>query len=157
MPRGDGTGPGPDGAGYGRRDRSSRSVRNKGRKTGSDRPAKGRGMERKKGWETTTKEPRYEADNTLYRETGGDDDIKALKEEEHILEVKLQALKERISRITGGATRQHVVAVVNEDKCRGCGVCAKVCPAGAITVDKVAEIGPTTCTGCGRCLTECPQ
>ena len=45
---------------------------------------------------------------------------------------------------------------VNEEKCIGCGICARVCPMRNITVDEKAGIGPH-CTACLACLHACPQ
>jgi heterodisulfide reductase subunit A len=50
-------------------------------------------------------------------------------------------------------------AVVDFDKCTSCGVCAKVCPYGAIKVDIKAKTGAhvvaAACAGCGTCAAEC--
>ncbi len=46
--------------------------------------------------------------------------------------------------------------VVNEDKCTGCGTCAKVCPMRNIVVDQRAGIGPH-CTICLGCVHVCPH
>ena len=54
----------------------------------------------------------------------------------------------------------HYVAVVDEEKCNGCGVCAQRCQWGAlkinITKDK-AGIDQFRCFGCSVCQTGCPR
>ena len=48
--------------------------------------------------------------------------------------------------------------VVEEGRCIGCGLCAKWCPEGAITVgNDVARINPETCISCGYCLCLCRE
>lgn len=45
---------------------------------------------------------------------------------------------------------------VIKEKCKGCSICVKNCPFGAITMeDKLAVIGPA-CTSCGVCVDKCP-
>ena len=50
-----------------------------------------------------------------------------------------------------------ITAVVEEDICTNCGVCANVCPFSAITWSKgqPAEVITAACTGCGTCAAEC--
>ena len=50
-----------------------------------------------------------------------------------------------------------ITAVVDEDLCTNCGVCANVCPFSAITWSKgqPAEVITAACTGCGTCAAEC--
>lgn len=56
-------------------------------------------------------------------------------------------------------TVEAITAVVDADKCKVCGLCAKVCPYGAITVDVKAKtpahVVTAACAGCGTCAAEC--
>ncbi len=64
---------------------------------------------------------------------------------------------------------KHVVRCASQDKgpvvmkacsvgCIGCGICAKNCPAEAITVENfLATIDQSKCTGCGVCAEKCPK
>lgn len=49
-------------------------------------------------------------------------------------------------------------AYVDKNLCVACGCCVKVCPVGAIIIDRgiCAEIDLHKCVGCGRCAKECP-
>jgi len=48
--------------------------------------------------------------------------------------------------------------VVDEDRCKKCGICFKVCPVGAITWEKgkVAYIDKSKCVKCRECIVNCP-
>ncbi len=56
-------------------------------------------------------------------------------------------------------TVEAITAVVDKEKCTACGVCARVCPYGAIKFDKEAkapaEVIEAMCAGCGVCAAEC--
>ena len=54
---------------------------------------------------------------------------------------------------------EAITAVVDEDKCTACGICARVCPFNAIIFDKTtklpARVIEASCKGCGTCSAEC--
>ena len=60
----------------------------------------------------------------------------------------------------GSITVEAITARVDQGKCTSCGVCARVCPYSAITVDtkakKPAAVIQAACAGCGTCAAECP-
>jgi heterodisulfide reductase subunit A len=68
---------------------------------------------------------------------------------------KAGALLSRDSIVTPG-----VIAQVNQALCRGCGLCAELCPYGAINVvdteeGRKAQITNVACKGCGVCAASC--
>ncbi|MBN2025444.1 MAG: CoB--CoM heterodisulfide reductase iron-sulfur subunit A family protein, partial [Actinobacteria bacterium] len=53
---------------------------------------------------------------------------------------------------------EGVVAVVDADRCAGCGICVQLCPFEAVTLDeenKVAVVNASLCKGCGTCTAAC--
>ena len=60
-------------------------------------------------------------------------------------------------RCPAAACRELVTYRIDPDKCRGCTLCAKKCPAEAIvgSVKNVHYILEDRCTGCGSCLDAC--
>jgi len=57
----------------------------------------------------------------------------------------------------GKVTISPTIAVVDAEKCVGCGECILSCPYTAIvrTVDEKAEVNPALCHGCGTCAGTC--
>jgi NAD-dependent dihydropyrimidine dehydrogenase PreA subunit len=54
-------------------------------------------------------------------------------------------------------THEHVLIVVNYDRCSYCGACVAVCPPDSIILhDATLLIDHETCTRCRRCLPACP-
>ena len=62
--------------------------------------------------------------------------------------------------LTWNLLKSHYVAMVDYEKCNGCGICAQRCQFGAIkmevTTDK-SNIDMFRCFGCGVCETGCPR
>ncbi len=47
-------------------------------------------------------------------------------------------------------------AVVDKDKCTGCGQCADICPVEAINLENETAVISDDCIGCGICVDICP-
>ena len=60
-------------------------------------------------------------------------------------------------RITQPESNRRAVAVVDSEKCTGCGICIDVCPTNAIDVKEHAVINANACTGCAACVWDCPN
>lgn len=60
----------------------------------------------------------------------------------------------------GRLSIEAITAEVDHERCTSCGVCARVCPYHAITVDTKAKTAvvatEAACAGCGTCSAECP-
>ena len=54
---------------------------------------------------------------------------------------------------------EPIISVVDESKCKKCGVCVDKCPYGAIRQEEgqPASIITASCHGCGTCVAECPS
>lgn len=61
-------------------------------------------------------------------------------------------------RCPAGACKALLRIVINKDLCKGCGICAKNCPANAISgqIKKPFEIDQEKCIKCGACIEKCP-
>jgi heterodisulfide reductase subunit A len=81
-------------------------------------------------------------------------------------------LDETISQASGAAARaitlmskkalftEGVAAVVDEERCSGCGLCESNCAYDAIKVNEengIAEVNEVLCMGCGACSCMCPS
>jgi heterodisulfide reductase subunit A len=56
---------------------------------------------------------------------------------------------------------EPITAEVDEELCRGCGICEKTCEYGAITLEESnglfkSSVNEAICTGCGACAVACP-
>jgi len=81
-------------------------------------------------------------------------ELAALKQQAELLEQQKRQLNNRITQLESG---RKAVAVVDSEKCTGCGICEDVCPANAIEVNEQAVVNDEACTGCAVCVSECPN
>lgn len=59
----------------------------------------------------------------------------------------------------GSVTIEAITPIIDTERCTGCGMCTRVCPYHAISVNKErkkAEVIEAACSGCGNCAAECP-
>lgn len=52
------------------------------------------------------------------------------------------------------------VISINKAWCKGCGICAALCPQKVITLDsrkKAVVVRESACIGCGSCVWHCPD
>jgi heterodisulfide reductase subunit A len=60
----------------------------------------------------------------------------------------------------GKVTVEAITPFLDVEKCKACGLCTRVCPYNAITLNKELkriEIVEAACVGCGTCAAECPS
>jgi heterodisulfide reductase subunit A len=83
-----------------------------------------------------------------------------------------KSIDEALSQAAGTAARaatiltrttiegEGIVSSINEEICKGCGICVMNCPYNAIELDEVknkARVTEILCKGCGVCVASCPQ
>ena len=59
---------------------------------------------------------------------------------------------------TGNEKSLQSIAVIDEELCVSCGICAEICPENAVFFKNTnPRINPDKCTGCGTCVDQCPN
>ncbi|MCW4052037.1 MAG: CoB-CoM heterodisulfide reductase HdrA2 [Candidatus Bathyarchaeota archaeon] len=75
-----------------------------------------------------------------------------------VTQASASAARAGILMAQGKVTVEAITPRINEEKCKICGLCARVCPYNAIIVDKekkLVEVIEAACAGCGTCGAEC--
>ena len=119
----------------------------------------GRGMGRGMGRGRMARDPApdLQPQPTSQPQPDAAQELDVLKAQARAVEAQLAALRDQIGRIGQAATSPRLVAVVDAQRCLGCGRCVEFCVAGAITLSTVAIIDVRKCTACGQCVAVCPQ
>jgi predicted Fe-Mo cluster-binding NifX family protein/NAD-dependent dihydropyrimidine dehydrogenase PreA subunit len=119
---------------------------------------KGGGMGRGRGIGTPTGMPLTGSPESCPQGTGTpmnpEQELSALKQQAKLLEQQKQQLNQRITQLEGSP---KAVAVVDSEKCTGCGICISACPTGAIEINQQAVVNEQACNGCAACVSECPN
>ena len=72
------------------------------------------------------------------------------------LELVLRPSRQETHDFTGGS-----VAVIDPQRCQGCGICQQVCRFDAVFPPEIEEIvytiDPIACDGCAACIYQCPE
>ena len=138
MPFGDGTGPfgqGPRG-GFGR----------------------GRGRRMYQEQSGFTVQPRQDLTQPVSKEQ----ELEVLKATSQQLKQRLERILRQIDELARKSEQEpqkfrNLKAFIDKSSCTACGVCANVCPQGAILINNVAKVNRALCTGCGVCIGACPN
>ena len=83
--------------------------------------------------------------------------------EESISQAKAAASKAATVLSKDSVHVSPLVSQIDLEQCIGCGLCARVCPFGAIKMEAVQDLGvrperiAASCKGCGVCAASCPQ
>jgi ferredoxin len=85
------------------------------------------------------------------------EELRILKARLQLLESQLSFLEGRVREIEHRPRPSFAKAMVDPERCLGCGVCEANCSAGAIVVERIAWIDAQRCIGCGHCVEVCPQ
>ena len=81
---------------------------------------------------------------------------------EGVCQAYAAATKAAIPMRRGYVKPEAITALVDEDKCSGCGICEPLCPFRAIELQsrdgkRVSHVSEAVCKGCGTCGAACPS